>query len=75
MRDKDDNDITLKDYGDEEVDNDRKYSIDNLGAEVLDTDDFMYDDEEGVVADDDQESDKDDFFDGGDADFADEDDD
>ena len=75
VRDKDDNDITLKDYGDEEVDNDRKYSIDNLGAEVLDTDDFMYDDEEGVVADDDQESDKDDFFDGGDADFADEDDD
>lgn len=53
VRDKDDNDITLKDYGDEEVDNDRKYSIDNLGAEVLDTDDFMYDDEEGVVADDD----------------------
>ena len=75
VRDKDDNDITLKDYGDEEVDNDRKYSIDNLGAEVLDTDDFMYDDEEGVVADDDRESDKDDFFDGGDADFADEDDD
>ncbi len=58
VRDKDDNEIPLKDYGDEEVDDEQKYSKENLGPDVMDTDEFMYDDEEGTVSDTDEDNDE-----------------
>ncbi len=51
VKDKNDMEITLKDYSDDESDNDKKYSENELGANVIENpDDMMHDDEEGVVA-------------------------
>ncbi|MBQ3195020.1 MAG: DNA-directed RNA polymerase subunit beta [Clostridia bacterium] len=57
VMDKDNNEITLKDYSDDEGEDERKFSETELGSSVLENpDDVMYDDEEGVVADDDDAS-------------------
>ena len=74
VKDKFDNDIILKDYGDEECEDEKKYSAENLGENIMDRTDFMFDDEEGVIADDDTDSkdddelDMSDFFDGSESD-------
>ena len=55
--DENNDEITLKDYGEDELEDEKKFSETELGANVLENpDDVMYDDEEGVVADDDGES-------------------
>ncbi len=54
--DKDGTEITLKDYADDEGEDEKKFSEEELGKSVLENpDDVMYDDEEGVVASDDDE--------------------
>ena len=63
VKDKFDNDIILKDYGDEECEDEKKYSAENLGENIMDRTDFMFDDEEGVIADDDTDSKDDDELD------------
>jgi len=56
VMDKDNNEITLKDYSDDEGEDERKFSETELGSSVLENpDDVMYDDEEGVVASDDDD--------------------
>ena len=51
--DKDGGEITLKDYADDEGEDEKKFSEEELGKSVLENpDDVMYDDEEGVVAED-----------------------
>lgn len=57
VRDKDGKEITLKDYGEEEADDDNKITADDLGPNVLDDANILYDDEEGVIAEDDTSSD------------------
>ena len=59
--DKNDNEIPLKDYSDDDDGPDeRQFSEDELGKSVLEnTDDVMYDDEEGVVAGEPEENDDD----------------
>ncbi len=67
VMDKENNEITLKDYSDDEGEDERKFSETELGSSVLENpDDVMYDDEEGVVADDDSVSDEEDYVYGGD---------
>ncbi len=57
--DKDDKEIPLKDYSDEEGPDERKFSEEELGKSVLEhPEDVMYDDEHGVVE---GESDEDDY--------------
>jgi DNA-directed RNA polymerase subunit beta len=56
--DKDDNEINLRDYGDDDDGDERKFSEEELGKSVLENaDDVMYDDEEGVVREDDGDDD------------------
>ena len=62
VRDKDDQPINLRDYTDDDDREDDRMSESELGVNVLDTDDVMYDDEEGVVSDED-EDDEDSVFD------------
>ncbi len=63
VMDKDSNEITLRDYADEEGEDERRFSEEELGSSVLENpDDVMYDDEEGVVVDDDYD-DEDDYGD------------
>ncbi len=51
--DKNDVEIPLKDYSDDEPGDEKQFSDSELGKSVLENpDDIMYDDEEGVVADD-----------------------
>ncbi len=62
VMDKDGAEITLKDYGDEEGEDERRFSEDELGANVLEhPETMMMDDEEGVVATDDESDDSDDI--------------
>ncbi len=63
VKDKFDNDIILKDYGDEECEDEKKYSAEHLGENIMDRPDFMFDDEEGVIADDDTDTKEDDELD------------
>ena len=62
VRDKDDQTINLSDYTDDDDREDDRMYESELGVNVLDTDDVMYDDEEGVVSDED-EDDEDSVFD------------
>ena len=62
VRDKDDQPINLRDYTDDDDREDDRMSESELGVNVLDTDDVMYDDEEGVMSDED-EDDEDSVFD------------
>ncbi len=51
--DKDDAEINLRDYGDDDDGDERKFSEDELGKSILENaDDVMYDDEEGVISED-----------------------
>ncbi|MEG1742860.1 MAG: DNA-directed RNA polymerase subunit beta, partial [Clostridia bacterium] len=55
VRDKEDNEINLKDYSDDEVD-EKKFSEEELGESVIEnTDALMFDDEEGVIHDDEED--------------------
>ena len=54
--------VNLRDYTDDDDREDDRMSESELGVNVLDTDDVMYDDEEGVVSDED-EDDEDSVFD------------
>ncbi len=63
VMDKDNNEINLKDYSDDDGIDERRYSEDELGKSVLeDGDDVMYDDMEGVVSEDDGESTEEDDY-------------
>ncbi|HBL83724.1 MAG: DNA-directed RNA polymerase subunit beta [Clostridiales bacterium GWF2_38_85] len=53
VRDKNNKEITLKDYGEEEVEEVSKINADDLGPNILDDDSIMFDDEEGIIAEDD----------------------
>ena len=57
MLDKDGNEIPLKDYSDDEPNDEKQYSDQELGQSVLDNPDgIMYDDEEGAAAADSSET-------------------
>ena len=74
--DKDDQEINLKDYSDDDDGDERKFSEEELGKSILeDASDIMYDDEEGVIKEDDSEEDDYGFGDIGDYGFDTEDDD
>ena len=76
MLDKDDQEINLKDYSDDDDGDERKFSEEELGKSILeDASDIMYDDEEGVIKEDDSEEDDYGFGDIGDYGFDTEDDD
>ena len=56
--DKDDQEINLKDYSDDDDGDERKFSEEELGKSILeDASDIMYDDEEGVVREDSEDDD------------------
>jgi DNA-directed RNA polymerase subunit beta len=58
VMDKNDKEITLKDYSEDEGDDEKKFSEDELGENVIEhPEDMMHDDEEGVLADSDEEED------------------
>ncbi|OGO88541.1 MAG: DNA-directed RNA polymerase subunit beta [Clostridiales bacterium GWF2_36_10] len=53
VRDKDDKEITLKDYSEDESEDEKKFSESELGANVIEhPEEMLHDDEEGVIADD-----------------------
>ncbi|MBE6540726.1 MAG: DNA-directed RNA polymerase subunit beta, partial [Ruminococcaceae bacterium] len=56
--DKDDQEINLKDYSDDDDGDERKFSEEELGKSILeDASDIMYDDEEGVIREDTEDDD------------------
>ena len=63
VRDKDDQPINLRDYTEDDDREDDRMSESELGVNVLDTDDVMYDDEEGVVSDADDDDEDESVFD------------
>ena len=63
VRDKDDQPINLRDYTEDDEREDDRMSESELGVNVLDTDDVMYDDEEGVVSDADDDDEDESVFD------------
>ena len=51
VRDKFDSEITMKDYSDEEGEDERKFSDSELGESIIENpDQMMHDDEEGVLS-------------------------
>ncbi|PKM61785.1 MAG: DNA-directed RNA polymerase subunit beta [Firmicutes bacterium HGW-Firmicutes-21] len=59
VRDRNDKEITLKDYGEDESEDEKKFSESELGANIIEhPEDMMLDDEEGVVAADGDEDDE-----------------
>ena len=71
VRDKDDQIISLKDYSDDDEKETDRISESDIGINVLDSDDMMFDDEEGVVSDGEDEDEEELVYD--DESFADED--
>ena len=71
VRDKDDQLISLKDYSDDDEKETDRISESDIGINVLDSDDMMFDDEEGVVSDGEDEDEEELVYD--DESFADED--
>jgi len=59
VKDKNDRELTLKDYSEDEGEDERKFSESELGANVIENPDTMlHDDEEGVIASDTEEEDE-----------------
>ena len=71
VRDKDDQIISLKDYSDDDEKETDRISESDIGINVLDSEDMMFDDEEGVVSDGEDEDEEELVYD--DESFADED--
>jgi len=58
VMDSDDKEVTLKDYSEEEGEDERKFSEEELGESVIENpDDMLHDDEEGILSDSDEDED------------------